>query len=464
MQRANITIIYSRSLVLLVLLVLVGCGGSSDSSTGLPVNDDLSVREDADLVFADPVYFLHGYVRFDNVGIQLLSVDETFEMQFTEATFSATSGVLRVSGLCSDILINTERQDNGLMLDGFRDTRSIGCMPSFVNETLTDTSRTVLSVLQSEFVELESTEDFLLFRLPTGELLAFSTQPLRLTDRELNDEVDLSNMLWTLESVRTLETGIAAVPLSIPAIMRFGTEGNLSIDLGCSAGSGGALVSTGIISVIDLSFTESFCTISEASLIESTPSFPVELVENFFSFANARPLAYSLKNNQLTLFNGRNTALVFSGRVVNDQEFLPEIIVVDRGNLVLGGLDASDAMRRADIIRDQIGLDAAYTALAMRYGLTELQPPVVDFNRYTVIAAYFGYQDQSGFEIAVRDAVETERGLDVYLTSRDPDEAALSPDCVARDAESAPFSFVLIDSRQTPVTTRIQETSFCTGL
>lgn len=393
------------------------------------------------------------------MGIRLLPVDETFELQYTEATFAASSGVLRLSGPCFDVLIDASRTGSALNLSNYRNAQPLGCLPTFVNETLTDTSRTVVSVMQSDAIDVESTEDYLLLRPQGGELLAFSTRPLRASDRELIDAEDLSHKRWTLESVRTLDSGIAAVPLTMSASLYFGEGRNLDLELGCSSGSGGVRIASGIISVIDLSFTESICA-SEGT----TERYPTELVEQFFTRANVNPLAYSLRNDQLILFNGRDTALVFSGRSVAESETLPTTTVFESGDLTSGGVDVMSVERRTDIIRDQISLDALYRSLGTAYGLTQLESPIIDFTRYTVITAFYGYNSQTGYDLVVREAVESERGLDIFLTSRDPDASLLKPNCVVSEAESAPFSLVLVDSRQTPVTTRIRETSFCSGL
>jgi len=196
--------------------------------------------------------YLHGYIRSDQVGIRLLPIDETFELQFTEANFSASAGVLRVSGPCFDMLINTSRNGNEYELSNSRNTRPLGCQSTFVNETLSDTLQTVVSVMQSDVVTIESTGNYLLLGPQGGELLAFNTVPLRADSLELNPAVNLSQRRWALESIRTLESGFAAVPLGMTAFMSFGQDQMLELDLGCSSGSGGVRVGSGIISIIDL--------------------------------------------------------------------------------------------------------------------------------------------------------------------------------------------------------------------
>ncbi len=443
----------------LCLLFLIACGSGSDSSLDDPRDDQTPVIDDDNLVFSGPVHFLHGYIRSDQVGIRLLPIDETFELQFSEATFSASSGVLRVSGPCFDMLINTRRNGNELVLSDSRNTRPLGCQATFANQTLSDTLQTVMSVLQSDAITIESTENFLLLGPQGGELLAFNTRPLRANDRELDEAASLLQRRWALESIRTLESGVVAVPLGMTAFMSFGQGQALDLDLGCSSGSGGAIIGAGIISIIDLTFTESLCFADD-----SVQDYPTEIVEAFFTQGNVIPPAFFIQNDQLMLFNGRDTVLVFSGRLVNDTETLPMVSELDRGDLTLGGIDVDSVQRRTDIIRDQIALDGLYSSLITDFGLTQLESPTVDFNRFTVIAVFYGHNSQTGYDLVVRNAVETERGLDVFLTSRDPDSSVLNTNCLVEDAESAPFSVVLVDSRQTPVTTRIRETSFCTGL
>ena len=448
----------------LCMLFLMGCGSGSDQSLDEPRDDQSPVIEDNNLVFSGPVHYLHGYIRSDQVGIRLLPIDETFELQFTEANFSASAGVLRVSGPCFDMLINTSRNGNEYELSNSRNTRPLGCQSTFVNETLSDTLQTVVSVMQSDVVTIESTENYLLLGPQGGELLAFNTVPLRADNLELNPAVNLSQRRWALESIRTLESGFAAVPLGMTAFMSFGQDQMLELDLGCSSGSGGVRVGSGIISIIDLSFTDSLCLPDDPTQEDPTQGYPTELVEAFFTRGNVIPLAFSQVNDQLLLFNGRDTVLVFSGRVINENELLPLISELDRGDLTLGGIDVNSVQRRTDIIRDQVALDELYGSLLTDYGLTQLEAPVVDFTRFTVIAAFYGHNNQTGYDLVVRNAVETESGLDVFLTSRDPDSNLLNTNCFVDDMESAPFSIVLVDSRQTPVTTRIRETSFCTGL
>ena len=448
----------------LCLLFLMSCGSGSAPSLDEPRDDQSPVIEDENLIFSSPVHYLHGYIRSDQVGIRLLPIDETFELQFTEATFSASAGVLRVSGPCFDMLINTSRNGNELELSDSRNTRPLGCQSTFVNQTLTDTLQTVVSVVQSDVITIESTENYLLLGPQGGELLAFSTVPLRVDNRELNEATSISQRRWALESIRTLESGFAAVPLGMTAFMSFGQDQTLDLDLGCSSGSGGVRIGSGIISIIDLSFTDSLCLPDELALEDLTQDYPTELVEAFFTRGNVIPLAFSIVNDQLMLFNGRDTVLVFSGRVINESESLPTTSELDRGDLTLGGIDVDAVQRRTDIIRDQVALDELYGSLLTDFGLTQFEAPVVDFTRFTVIAAFYGHNNQTGYDLVVRSAVETESGLDVFLTSRDPDDSLLNTNCFVEEAESAPFSIVLVDSRQTPVTTRIRETSFCTGL
>jgi len=266
---------------------------------------------------------------------------------------------------------------------------------------------------------------------------------------------------WTLETISDELGNYRPLPLDAIFRLRFETDGRISGNALCNAGSGNWQANDTTLSIVNWTQTEIDCEFSELISVEIDGT-----VSQLFNGGIMMP---TIKSGRLFFQSNNNTQLVFSGRSIraNEQPVRIESLVRTSGgsrasndNPVFGDLETPYI-----VYRDIESLRNDY-ALLPPEEIPWPELPAIDFSNGIVIGAYLPLDSNISSDIFVRNAKVVDTGLEIevaYYGPNVPDEGPTS-NCVVADALSAPWTLVRIESVVEPVIFAETARAFCSGI
>ena len=276
----------------------------------------------------------------------------------------------------------------------------------------------------------------------------------------------LTNTDWTLETILESDD-LARGTLRLDTTWRLSlqADGRIDGDGFCQVGSGQWQSDDATLNIIDWSEED----IGLCSVIE-IPPIVERVIPRLFG---GETFIQRIDGGRLFLETGDNVQMVFSGRVRREGEQVVPFQTLARennaGRAYSFGRAKSLGSTQFVVYRDAASLNAdlaaAQPAEVQVYPPHRVELPVIDFDSSIVVGAYLPFDPQQASDVLVRGVRVAESGLEIEIAHYGrhvPDETSLR--CGGDDAESAPWTLVLIDNVIEPVRIAEMARAYCSGV
>ena len=274
----------------------------------------------------------------------------------------------------------------------------------------------------------------------------------------------LTNTDWTLETILESDD-LARSTLRLDTTWRLSlqADGRIDGDGFCQVGSGQWQSDDTTLNIIDWNEEKiALCSVTDI------PPVVERVIPRLFG---GETFTQRIDGGRLFLETDDNVQMVFSGRVrrEGEQDVPFETLVRENNAGRVTSLVEANSLGSTQFVvyRDAASLNADLAAAQPAefevYNRVEL--PVIDFDSSIVVGAYLPFDPQQNSDVLVRGVRVAESGLEIEIAHfgpHVPDETTLR--CGGDDAESAPWTLVLIDSVIEPVRIAEMARAFCSGV